>query len=274
MSDSFRPVCRNGLLLLEPIQLCGAGRVRAAFTTRIGGVSKAPRDSLNLGMWQGDDPESVRENYRRLAAAFGANTEDLCISKQTHSERVLRVTEDFPPRGVPDKRNYEADALISNRPGDLLITHHADCVPVFLFDPTRNAVGLVHAGWRGCALQIAQKTIREMSSCFGCCPADMYAAIGPSIRKCCFETHGDVPIAMRSSLGEKANGYIYPAETDGKWHVDLSGLLHEQLHSAGIPEKQIAQSSLCTCCRSEWFYSHRRMGVERGTMAAAMMLLM
>jgi YfiH family protein len=131
-------------------------------------------------------------------------------------------------------------------------------------DPVTGAVGAVHAGWRGTVADIAGNAVRAMAEHFGSCPENIRAAIGPNIGVCCFETHADVPDAVRAVLGEKAEGFIVPAGE--KFRVDLKGVNAALLRRAGV--RHIEISDACTACEPERFWSHRRVGNDRGSLAA------
>ena len=162
------------------------------------------------------------------------------------------------------------DALITNVPGLSLTVFSADCGTILLYNPVRQAIGAVHAGWRGCAAGIAMKTVQAMTEAYGSRPADLLAALGPCIGQDCFETDGDVPEAMRAALGADAEPYI---QTRGpKYHVDLAGLNRQWLLRAGLLPEHIEVSGICTACHPELFWSHRKMGDRRGVQAAVISL--
>ncbi|MBQ3095409.1 MAG: peptidoglycan editing factor PgeF [Clostridia bacterium] len=265
MTEGFIKREQAGVCWLEPAAILAAGGVRGGFSTRLGGVSKANRASLDLGLRRNDDVDTARENFRRLFGAAGIKGKPAVLS-QVHSDRSVFVTEESPARGLSLMREMEADAMICDRPGTVLITHHADCAPVFLYDPEARVIALVHAGWRGAAVCIAAKCAERMICDYGCHQERMLAAIGPCICGKCFETDGDVPDAFRASMGETADPFI--RRMGEKWHVDIAGLSAVQLMMRGILPGHIARTELCTCCREDLFYSHRRMGADRGTMAA------
>ncbi len=241
------------------------------FSTRMGGVSPAPFDTLNLGLSQGDDPARVRENYRRFCAAIGADVDRLVCSRQVHGDVIRVVTAADAGKGVDRERDYEVDGLVTNVPGLPLAIHTADCIPVLLYDPVHHAIGACHAGWRGTALAIAAKTVAQMTQVYGTDPGDLRCAVGAGISRCCFETRSDVPDAMREAMGGAAEPFI-DDHGDGRFHVDLKGINRYWLTQAGVPEDQIAVSDECTVCRSEKFFSHRRSGAARGAMAAVIQL--
>ena len=267
---SFTEIRHDPVVFLAAPELnCGAAV--HGFSTRIGGVSRPPRDTLDLRASSADTPE-VRENFRRFCAAVGADYDRMVFSKQVHRDDVRLVTGADAGTGIFRERDYEADGLITNEPGLPLVIFSADCIPVLLHDPVRHAIGACHAGWRGTALGIAAKTVRRMTEEFGTDPADLRCAIGPGISRCCFETDGDVPQAMLAALGDKACDFIDDHGT-GKYHVDLKGINHRWLASAGVKSENIAVSDECTVCFPHRYFSHRVLGAERGSMAAIIQLV-
>ena len=234
------------------------------FTTRYGGVSEGYLASLNLGIHRGDKPENVRRNYEILGEALGFDIEKLVFTRQTHTDIVRVVDGSNCGEGLQREVEPECDALVTNTPGLVLAAFSADCTPILLQDPITGAVGAVHAGWRGTVADIAGKAVRAMVREFGTRPGDIRAAIGPNIGVCCFETHEDVPNAVRAVLGEAAEDYIVP---DGeKFRVDLKGVNAALLRRAGVRDIEI--SDACTACRPDRFWSHRRVGNDRGSLAA------
>lgn len=241
------------------------------FSTRLGGVSPAPFDTMNLGLSQGDAPENVRENYRRFCAAVGADVTRLVCSHQVHGEEIRCVTAADAGKGLDRERDYRVDGLITDVPGLPLAIHTADCIPVLFYDPVCRAVGACHAGWRGTALGIAAKTVEQMTQTYGTHPADLRCAIGAGISRCCFETRSDVPEAMTAALGSAAQPYI-DDYGDGSFRVDLKGINRLWLTLAGVMPEHIAVSNACTACGLDTFFSHRRTGNARGAMAALIQL--
>ena len=259
---------QNGLVYLTSPLLDG---VRHGFSTRRGGVSPAPWDSLNLRFKCGDTPENVAENYRRLLGAVGMEPERAVLSLQVHRDNVRLCTAADAGKGLFRERDYEADALITGERNLPLVVFSADCGTVLLHDPAAGCVGAVHAGWRGCAAGIVEKTVREMVRLLGARPERILAALGPCIGQCCFETDSDVPEAMEASaLGAEAEPYL--ERRGAKWHVDLAGLNRQWLLHAGITPDHIDVCGLCTACRPDLFWSHRKMGEARGVQAAVISL--
>ncbi|NLM83290.1 MAG: peptidoglycan editing factor PgeF [Clostridiales bacterium] len=240
-----------------------------AFTTRHGGISRGIFATLNLGRTLGDDPEALKENYARVSRALGLGTDRFVFTRQVHGDAVRPCTaaDMIAPDGdVP----YEADGLITNEINVPLVVSIADCVPILLCDPVRGAVGAVHAGWRGTVQDIAAKAVRRLVSEYGCRPEDIRAAIGPCISICCFETGGDVAQAVHALLGARAEEYIL--KRGDKYMVDLKGINARRLEDAGVLPENIDVSDLCTACRSDTFWSHRKTRGKRGGQAALIMM--
>ena len=164
--------------------LYGSDVVLHGFSTRNGGISQKPFDTLNLGDRCGDDQESVQENRHRFFRAIGIQPDALAIPVQVHGNRILRVT---APGIYP-----ETDGLITDVPGIYLVIQVADCLPVYLYDPVHPAIGLVHAGWRGSARKILEQAMSFMKINFKTNAVDLYAFLGPSIGPCCYEIGDDV----------------------------------------------------------------------------------
>jgi len=248
-------------------------QIAHGFSTRKGGVSPAPWDTLNLEGQRGDDPANVAENLRRFCSAIGADHTAIVKNRQVHSTRVRCVTrEDILPDPVP-KGTIPADALVTDREGVCLTVFSGDCLPVLLYDPAKRVIAAAHAGWRGTAQGVAFETAMTMQRQYGCRPEDIRAAIGPGISRCCFETHQDVPDALIARLGAQASPLIHPSQAPGKFHVDLKGANRVWLLRAGLDARNIALCDACTACQKDLFWSHRTMGHDRGSMAAMIQLL-
>lgn len=251
---------QNGVVCLTSPLLAG---VRHGFSTRLGGVSPAPWDSLNLRMGMGDGEAALRENYRRFCACLGVDTSRLVLSRQVHETKVRACTLADAGKGLDRPRDYDsADALVTNEKNLPLAVFSADCGTVLLHDRESGCIGAVHAGWRGCAGGIVEETVQALVRLYGARPERMTAALGPCIGQCCFETDGDVPEAMRAALGVDAEPYL--ERRGGKYHVDLLGLNRQWLLRAGLSPEHIDASGLCTACRPDLFWSHRKLGEARG----------
>lgn len=262
---SFRVHREGELEYLTSDVLDGAAH---CFSTRFGGVSEGALASLNLGTHRGDRPENVLENYARLGRAVGFAPEETVFTKQVHSAIVERVGRADCGRGLQREAEHGVDGLVTNEPGVALTIFSADCTPVLLFDPVARAIGAAHAGWRGTAAGIAARAVEAMQREFGCRPENIRAAVGPCIGPCCFETDADVPDAMRAALGSEAGQAIRPA--GAKFYVDLKRLNAIWLRRAGVT--CIDVSADCTACQPQRFWSHRRVGNARGSLAAIIRL--
>lgn len=239
------------------------------FSTRHGGVSEGYLSSLNLGIHRGDVRANVEKNYEILGEAVGFDPATLVFTHQTHTDIVAQVGKSDCGDGLVREVTVERDGLITNEKGVTLTVFSADCTPVLLHDPKHHAIGAVHSGWRGTAAGIAKKAVEQMTAAFGTDPADVEAAIGPCIGRCCFETHADVPDAMRAALGSAAEAAITD-DGNGKFHVDLKELCRIWLLNAGVTKIDVSED--CTACQPDRFWSHRRVGNERGSLAAIIRL--
>ena len=263
---------KNGVTFFSSDGIAAAGGAAHGFSTRLGGVSEGMWASLNLGVSRGDDPDHVRENYRRFFAAIGGSGRRIAMSNQVHGGVVRCVTTADLHTDPYEKVGYEADGLMTDLPGVALVVYSADCIPILFYDPARRVAAAVHAGWRGTAAGIAAAAVKRMGEVYGCQPGDILAAVGPGIGPDCFETHEDVPNAMTAALSTAVLRHIKIKE-NGKFAIDLKAINAMRLEQVGLAAEHIAVSSLCTSCDPERFWSHRKLGTSRGSMAAAIQLL-
>ena len=268
---SFQTHEHNGLTWLTSAYLCGDG-LRHGFSTRTGGVSPAPWDSLNLGPGRGDGEACLQENYRRLCTAVGADVDRVVLSKQVHEDNIRLVTAADAGKGLWRARDYTSvDAMICAEKNIPLVVFGADCGVILLYDPVQQAVGAVHAGWRGVAQGLVKKTVLRMKDAFGTDPADLWCAIGPSIGQCCFETDDDVPAALKKALGDDAQPFM--ERRGSKWHIDLKAINAHWLQQAGVQPQRIDICSHCTACMPQLYWSHRKLGEQRGNQCAIISLV-
>ena len=213
------------------------------FSTRVGGVSDGPYESLNLGMQTGDDAERVAENRGLLAESVGLGTESVTIGHQVHGVEIERW-EAPPPNTFTDSTasRAEVDGHVTTLPGLGLLVQVADCLPVAL--ASADQVAMVHCGWRGLAGGIVARAVAE----FGEPPA---AVIGPGIGRCCFEVGPEVLAAFADVEGA-AEGRM----------LDLRMVAEARLRAAGV--ERVEHVDLCTYCRDDLFFSHRRDGGVTG----------
>ena len=250
------------------------GFIKHGFALRSGGVSKGCYESLNLSFTRGDVKEDVDENFRRVAKFFGETPDNMVSAYQTHTADVMRVTRQDAGCGVTRERLYpDVDALITDDPELMLTTSHADCTPIFLVDPVRKAIGMVHSGWKGTLDRIAANTVNAMRAEFSTDPQDIIAAIGPCICGNCYEIGADVAAMFISRYGSltsfsEVNGtgaMLRPLE-NGKFLLNQKAVNVRVLTNVGVRRENITVSGLCTFERDDLFFSHRKMGEKRGNL--------
>lgn len=239
-------------------------------STRFGGVSKPPYDSMNLALHVGDEEMDVVENRRRFLGLLGMDFERLTTPEQVHGDNIMRVGEAEAGRG---RFSYAdsipaTDALMTDVPGIPLMLCFADCTPVLLFDPVHRAAAIAHGGWKGTVRSIAAKTVRAMAEAFGTHPKDCLAAIGPAIGPCCYEVGGEVAEEFRKAFPRFADKII--SDRDGKICLDLWQANRLQLAEAGLLPENIDGAGLCTACNARTFFSYRAEGPTTGRIAAVM----
>lgn len=259
-------------------------RIRGAVTTRAGGVSPAPFDSLNLGFKTGDDRGNVLINRRRALSFFrtGEASDDYPLNdwvglEQVHGVHCVLVTKGHSGMGalsstVGDEGGpvAQGDAMLTNSPGIVLAISVADCVPVLLYDSENNALGVAHCGWKPAAAGILENLFAAMNTAFGTTPKDVYAGIGPGISADKYEVGGEVARNFEKDL---YSGYrvVWPGRIDEsggeqKYQLNLWAALNAQLDNCGVPKHQISTIVKCTYKNESLFYSYRRDGAKTGRM--------
>lgn len=227
--------------------------VLLAFTTRRGGTSAAPFDTLNLGRSTADDPDRVAENRDRLLTRLGVPSSSLATAGQVHGARVVEVS---APGHAP-----ECDALLTTVPGLALAVTTADCMALLFAAP--GAVVAAHAGWRGTADGMPQAALAALRARTGCGSSDVTVHIGPCIRGCCYEVGDEVA----SRFPPAALRYV-----DGRARLDLPTAAVLSLRAAGIPADAIHDTGACTACEPYWYFSHRRDAGATGRLWAVAMI--
>ncbi len=234
----------------QPAPNAKPGLIHGVFT-RLGGVSAAPWASLNVGASVGDDPQAVACNAERMYAALGLSRARACTVWQVHGTEVIVASE----TRADGRWLAQADALLTDRPGLALSMRFADCVPVLLYDPIRPSVGIVHAGWRGTLADTVGAAVRAMTESFGTRPADIQAAIGPSMGPECYQVGQEVVEGTQAAFGDVAD-LIHYAD-DGSAYLDLWAANCRALLRAGLISANIQVSRVCTACHTDEFFSHR-----------------
>ena len=258
------------------------------FSTRLGGFSRVyGGGALNLGFTEQDSRNAVERNRTVFLSKFGflknGQPWPLVMLRQIHSDLIHRVNK------LPEEQ-LAGDGLLTDTPGMLLGIGTADCLPIILVDVKKKAVGVFHAGWRGTLKRIVEKGIGEMGRYFGTVPGDVKAAIGPGIHGCCYEVGTEVRDQFASQFACAAELFRESKESDPirkkypllflsarppghsdlpkKVFLDLAEANRRQLIDAGVPAKNISVSPLCTSCRTDLLFSHRKENGVTGRMMA------
>ena len=219
------------------------------FFTRRGGVSSGPYASLNCSLSGGDDRAAVLQNRARAAAALGASPQRLLGLMQVHGARVVRVREAWEPGQGP-----QADAAVSDRPGDALAIVTADCAPVLFADAERNIVGAAHAGWRGAVMGVLDATVAAMTA-LGASAGRIVAAIGPCIGQDSYEVGPDLRDSVLARSAADAAFFAAGRRAD-RWQFDLPGYCAARLRAAGVGH--VIVTGFDTLLDEDRFFSHRR----------------
>jgi len=225
----------------------------AAQSTRLGGISVAPFNSMNLGLSVNDDEKNVLKNRELFFNELGIELSQLAISQQVHGNKVLLVTE------TGRKEGY--DAQITNKKNVFLIVSIADCTPILIYDTKNEAVAAIHAGWKGTIGEIVKNTLSKMQEHFGTQGKDCKIFIGACISYSNFEVGEDVAQQFDASLKR------FDSEKQ-KWFVDLKQANSKQLIEFGVFPENIEISDFCTVASNNTFFSHRKEKGVTGRMMA------
>ena len=247
--------------------------VHHSFSTRLGGVSKGNFATMNFSFTRGDNREDVLENYSRMAKAIHVQKERMVLTYQTHTTHVKKVTEEDEGKGIWKERDYkDVDGLITNIPGITLVTFFADCVPLYFLDPVHKAIGLSHSGWRGTVHKMGRVTIEAMHQEYGSEPKDIIACIGPSICQDCYEVGEEVAEAFQENFAKEVWNEILIKKENEKYQLNLWKANEIILKESGICANRLSVTDICTDCNPELLFSHRKMGEQRGNLAAFLSL--
>jgi YfiH family protein len=278
---SLRTVC--GVQILELAPLNNFPWLVHGFSTRIGGrsVTDSGERVLNLGFTDWDSRDMVKRNRRQFESALGADHLALVPLKQFHSA-MIRCFQ------TPPAEPCNGDASLTDTAGLLLAVQTADCVPILLVDPKKRAIAAIHAGWRGTLARIAEKTAGQLQMRFGCRPSDLIAAVGPAIGACCYEVGTELVTRFVSQFAEAEEWFDEPRTGDEpnplQWlnmmppghqprptnvRLDLRRANRAQLLAAGLAQKNIYVSDLCTACRTDLLFSYRQEADRSGRLLSA-----
>ncbi len=239
---------KNGLKYYQFERFTDLG-VKHGFFTRLGGVSPAPFNSLNMATTVGDSNENVLENLRRMFAVFDLDLASRYDGWQVHGATTICTD---VPRDVR-ARAMRADGLVTDNPAVTLVMRFGDCVPVIVYDPVKKVSAVYHAGWPGTVLRIGRNVVRNMVNVYGCEPRDLIAGIGPSIGPDHFVVRQDVRDKFRQSFPDDLDEILF--EQDGVIHIDLWKANRITLAEAGV--SQIETAGICTVCNTQEWFSHR-----------------
>jgi len=229
--------------------------IRFGMSTRHGGVSPEPL-GMNLSFRVGDNQQLVEENRRRFFGTLGLDPHHLAVPLQCHSDHVQIV-------GGPGE--YEScDGLITNTADLPLVVTTADCLPVVLFEPAKAVLAHIHAGWRGSAHKIVEKTIAIIGRELGASPDSMVAFLGPAAGVCCYEVGGEVAKVFPPDELERRNNKMF---------LNLKKANVDQLLACGLRRENIEVSNWCTICTPDVFHSYRRDGIQSGRMISVAMIV-
>jgi len=229
--------------------------------------------AADIGFSGREDHRTVEAHRRILLEEAGLRAEQLVTAEQVHSARVRVVGAPEKGRGALDRESRlpATDALVTAEEGICLMVLSADCVPVLLYEPACRVVAAVHAGWRGTAARIVERTVGVMQRQFGCRPERIRAGIGPSIGPCCFEVGEEVAQVFRG-LYPRLPEIVRPAATTGKYRVNLWETNRQELLGAGLLSAHIEVAGMCSKCHPDHFFSYRRDGEKAGRFGAGIAL--
>ena len=232
-------------------------------TTRHGGCGEGAYATFNCTHYCGDRPESVKANLEILAASLPKRPQAFVIPRQTHTTNV-RVIKDIPTQ----EALQDVDAVVTHLKDFCLCVSTADCVPVLLYDASKEVIAAIHAGWRGTVGRIVEKTLEVMESEYGTDGKDVIACIGPSISLESFEV-GDEVYAAFAEAGFEMSCIARKYE---KWHLDLWEANRLQLLAHGVLPEHIEVAGICTYQNYEDFFSARRLGIKSGRILSGIMI--
>jgi polyphenol oxidase len=264
---------KTGISIFRFQNLSNYSNIEHFISGRKGGYSTGPFAALNTGFHVGDNEEQVLLNRVQLAKALGCDINNFIVANQTHSSNIFIASANSKGKGSRNSTTAiaDTDALISNVPGAYICVQMADCVPVLLYDPIKNVVGAVHAGWKGTIGNISEKTVNLMRDTFNCKTEDVIAGIGPCNGPCCYEVGEDVRLQVIKNF-QQPDKVVLDTKKPGKYIFDQRQANKIQLLEAGIKEENIEIADICTQCHSDEFFSSRAMNGKTGRFMAGIMI--
>lgn len=257
----------NGLLIVTS-ELMNSYDIKHMFAT----IRDKARPEINVSFSarEGYEEKDVFESYQKVADFYNVPVKNITKSTQIHEDKILVIEDRHIGMGVTKESDIKnADGLLTDKKDIPLCIFTADCVPVLVADKNKRVVSAVHSGWRGTAKKIIVNAINIMVNEYKILKSDIICAIGPSIGKCCFEVSAEV-IENMSHI--KNADLCYTKKENGKYMLDLNEINRQILLEAGIADKNIEVSDLCTKCEEELFFSYRRQGERAGRNASFIMI--
>lgn len=242
-------------------------------TTRHGGYSSGNYASFNCTDYCGDNQTSVAQNQALLVNRLLLPKIELVLPRQTHGSVVRVIDHGYQSLTVAQKKEllYGVDALVTNLPHLCIAVSTADCVPIVLYDPKNQAIGVVHAGWRGTVSKLIAETISTMKATYGTLPHSIVACIGPSIGIDAFEVGEEVYLAFQEAQFPLPKITRWNEVTQ-KWHINLWEANRWLLTQSGVPEEQIELAAICTVKQVTDFFSARKLGISSGRILTGIVL--
>jgi polyphenol oxidase len=239
--------------------------IKHGIFTRLGGVSEAPFDALNIGGNLGDLDANIIENKKKIFAALDIPFSTQFDVWQVHGVNVVVPDQPRKPLG----EYQQADAIVTDKSNFTLVMRFADCVPILLYDPVKNIAGSVHAGWQGTVKNTVSYAVRKMGDVFGVKPENILAGIGPSIGPDHYEVGDNVIKAVKAQYANDSQKMI--ELFNEKPHFNLWEANYHNLIGCGV--KQIEIAEICTACNTNEWYSHRKENGKTGRFASVIKLL-
>lgn len=235
-------------------------KIKYFVTTRLGGVSKFPYNTLNISFKNEEDRENSDKNLDIACSKLGYNKENVVCVYEDHTDKILVVTEENKEDYLFYKHHKEIyDAMITNVKNIPLLITVADCNAIVMYDTKNNVVANIHSGWKGTVQKIYLKTLIKMQETFGTSPKDVICVYSPTIQSCCWKTKDKELAYSFKKYWEDIdiNEYVYE-DKDGYVHVDFTYAITYELLKAGIKEENIVNEKICTCCNNDIFFSYRK----------------
>lgn len=219
----------------------------------------------NLTRFTGNDLDEFQHNREQLAEILEIKPNQLVFPRQTHSNKVLEILK------IPEQEILDIDALVTNKTGICICVQTADCVPILLFDPARNVIAVVHAGWRGTVAKIVSETVALIKNNYKCAPENILAVIGPSISPEVYEVGEEVKNAAIKNIPNSEKTIL--TKTESKIHFNLWEANRQLLLLEGVPADNIQITGECSFNQKDKYFSARRDGTNTGRMVSGIMLV-